>query len=347
MKTSKRMMLLVSFTAAVLLFAGCGKEEAKPGASPPAKLQVALVTDPVGLGDGGFNDAANSGLTRAGKDFGSAFASNTVELKDLPSGEKELRRLAQNKTDLVIAMGYYFTEMLPQVAKEYPETKFVLIDNNLPNLKSEGNLTCVTFKDQEGAFLAGAAAALKSRSGKIGFVGGAEIPAVQNFAVGYTAGARYINPKLEVLSTYVAAGTEGFNDPEKGRALALDQIKNGADVIFQAAGASGLGVLKAAAAQKILAIGVDTDQSYALPEAEREYVLTSILKGVDTAVYDAVKLRLDNKLTGGTIVLGMQDGVETYAENDINRNLLAGIKPRLEEIKAKIVGGEIKVPASE
>ncbi|WP_214659181.1 BMP family lipoprotein [Candidatus Formimonas warabiya] len=347
MKTSKGMMILILFTAAAMLLTGCGQGEAKPGNSQSEKLQVGLVLDPVGLGDGGFNDAANNGLAKAGKDFGSAVETTAVVLKDLPSGEKELRRLAENKTDLVIAMGYYFTEMLPKVAGEYPETKFVLIDNNLPNLKSGGNLTCVTFKDHEGAFLAGAAAALKSRTGKIGFVGGAEIPAVKNFETGYAAGARYINPKIEVFSNYVASGTEGFNDPEKGRVLAMDQIKSGADVIFQAAGASGLGVLEAATAQKILVIGADTDQSYAVPEPQRGYVLTSILKGVDTAVYDVIKLRLDNKLAGGYVVLGIKDSVETYAENDINRDLLAGIKPRLDEIKEKIVGGEIKVPVYE
>ncbi|ATW28564.1 hypothetical protein DCMF_12100 [Candidatus Formimonas warabiya] len=333
-------MLFVLLIVSILL-AGCGQGEA-PAKSAAAPLKVALVLDQPGLGDGGFNDSAHSGLTRAKENFSDKLEISTVTPKDLESREEELKKLVQNKTDLVIAMGYYYADILPQVAAEYPDIKFVLIDNDLPDLKAEGNLTSLTFKDQEGAFLAGAA--LKSRTGKIGFVGGVEVPAVKNFEAGYTAGAKHINPGIEIFSSYAATGVEGFNSPEKGKALALAQIKDGADVIFHAAGATGFGVFEAAAEKKILAIGVDIDQTFVVPEAEREYILTSIIKGVDIAVYDVISLRLDNKLMGGYITLGVKDGVETYAENEINKELLAEIKPRLDGIKAQIIDGAITVP---
>lgn len=341
-KSSEGVMLSVLLIASMLL-SGCGQREA-PADSAPAPLKVALVLDQPGLGDGGFNDSAHSGLNRAKEDFTGQLEISTVVPKDLDSREEELKKLARNKIDLVIAMGYYYADILPKVAAEYPGAKFVLIDNDLPDLTAEGNLTAVTFKDQEGAFLAGAAAALKSRTGKIGFVGGVEVPAVKNFEAGYAAGAKHINPGIEIFIAYAASGNEGFNIPEKGKALALAQIEDGADVIFHAAGATGFGVFQAAAEKKILAIGVDIDQTFVVPEAEREYILTSIIKGVDIAVYDVISLRLGNKLTGGTITLGVKDGIETYAENEVNKELLADIKPRLDEIKAQIAGGAIVVP---
>lgn len=344
MKKLTAVILLAAVVAGMLFFTGCEQKVGKTENSQPAKIKVGLVLDTVGRGDGGFNDAAYNGLVKAQKDLGNAIETTLVEPRDANELEKELRTLAQNKTDLIIAMGYYFSEPIAKVAPDYPGTRFVLIDSDLPNLKAESNITCVTFKDNEGAFLAGAAAALKSQTGKIGFVGGVDIPVIKNFATGYTAGARYINPKIVVLSSFVAKGLEGFNDPATARTLAFNQIGNGADIIFHAAGDSGTGVFEAVASQHKLAIGADVDQTYTVPEAQRVYVLTSIIKGIDGAIGDVIKRQLENSLGGGYIELGIKDGVQLYAENDINKNMLASIKPQLDDIKNKIASQDIVVP---
>lgn len=346
MKKRNFIMLLAAIMTMMLFLTGCEQEAEKVENKQPAQLKVALVLDMVGRGDGGFNDAAYNGLVKAQKDLGNAIETSLVESSSISQQEKELHSLAQNKTDLILAMGYYFAEPLAKVALEYPETRFVLIDADIPNLKADSNVTCVTFKDNEGAFLAGAAAALKSQTGKIGFVGGANIPVVKNFETGYTAGARYVNPNIVVLSRYVAAGIEGFNDPATARTLTLNQISAGADIIFHAAGTSGSGVFEAVAAQHKLAIGADVDQTYTIPEAQRAYVLTSIIKGIDAAVGDVINRQREKRLDGGTITLGIKDGVQSYAENDINKNMLASIKPQLDEIKDKIARQEIVVPVS-
>ncbi len=344
MKKRKVVTLLAAIIAIMLFFTGCGQKVVKTENNQPANLKVSLILDAVGRGDGGFNDAAYNGLVQAQKDFGNTVETTLIESRDVNQQEKELRTMAENKTDLIIAMGYYFTEPIAKVAQDYPGTKFVLVDAELPDLKAESNITCVTFKDNEGAFLAGAAAALKSQTGIIGFVGGADIPVIKNFETGYTAGARYINPNVVVLNSYVATGIEGFNDPNTARTLALKQINDGADILFHAAGISGAGVFAAVASQHKLAIGADVDQTFTVPEAQRAYVLTSIIKGIDAAIGDVIKRQLEKRLSGGYIVLGIKDGVQLYAENDINKNMLASIKPQLDEIKNKIAHQDIVVP---
>lgn len=343
----KTVTLLVSVLAFMLFFTGCAENGEKAENNHPDQLTVGLVLSVGGQGDKGFNDAACNGLVKAQKDFGESIDTTLAEPPNINEFEAELRTLAKKNTNLIIALGYYFPEPLAKVARDYPGTKFVLIDATLPDLKPDSNITCITFKDNEGAFLAGAAAALKSRTGKIGFVGGADIPVINNFETGYIAGARYINPKVAVLSNYIAAGSEGFYHPNTARTYTLGQISNGADVIFQAAGDSGKGVIEAAASQKKLAIGVDVDQTFTAPESQRAYILTSIKKGVDSAVVNVIKRQLDKKLDGGYIELGIKDGVETYAENDINKEMLADIKPQLDEIKDKIANQEIAVPSNQ
>lgn len=347
MHKTKLLTLLAALMAFMLFFTGCVQKNEQADNNRPAALKIGLVPGVGGLGDGGFNDAVYNGLVRAQNEFGEAIDTTFVTSPDANKLEKELQTLAQNGNDMIIATGYYYADPVAKIAGEYPGTKFVLIDASLPNLNPDSNITCVTFKDNEGAFLAGAAAALKSQSGKIGFVGGVDTPVINNFATGYTAGAHYINPSIVVLSNYIAKGNEGFDQPDTARSYALDQISNGADIIFHAAGNSGNGVFEAVASQKKLAIGVDIDQTFTVPEAQRTNILTSIIKGVDVAVVNVINRQLEKKLTGGYIELGISDGVETYAENDINKNLLADIKPQLDEIKDKIARQEIVVPSSQ
>jgi len=346
----KRCKLFLTCMLAVILVAtvfisGCGKKEEPKAAEGAKKIRVGLVFDVGGRGDKSFNDSAYAGLEKAQKDFG-----DKVEIKYLEptaggeNREQLVRLLAQEKYDVIIGVGFIFTDTITKVAKDFPQTKFGLIDGYVPDLKDDSNISCLLFKDQEGSFLVGAAAALKSKTGKVGFVGGMPIPTIEKFEAGYIAGAKYVNPNIVVMSDYIGTTGDAFKDPVKGKELALKQIKDGADVVFHASGASGIGVLEAAAAEKVLAIGCDSDQS--LTATDKQYVLTSMLKRVDTSVYETIKSLLDNNFKGGYHEFGAKDNGVGYAENEFNKDLLKDITPKLEEIKAKIISGEIKVPVT-
>ncbi len=348
----KNMKWMLACLVAVLMLStafisGCGKkEEAKP-ADGAKKIKVGLVFDVGGRGDKSFNDAAYAGLEKATKEFG-----DKIEVKYLEpaSGgenrEQLLRLLAQEKYDIIFGVGFIFTDAVAKVAKDFPQTKFALIDGYVPELKDSSNISCLLFKEQEGSFLTGAAAALKSKTGKVGFVGGMQIPTIEKFEIGYTAGAKFINPNIVVMSDYIGTTGEAFKDPVKGKELTLKQIKDGVDVVYHASGASGIGVIEAVASQKKLAIGVDSDQSLTATDAQRPFILTSMLKRVDTAVFNSIKSVLDNKFKGGYQEFGVKEDGVGYAENEYNKNMIGDIKGKLEEIKAKIIAGEIKVPAS-
>ena len=330
-----------------LLVAGCGGKPEPAKQEGPKKIKVGLVFDVGGRGDKSFNDAAYAGLEKAQKEFG-----DKVEVKYLEpaaSGENReqlLRLLAQEKYDIIFGVGFIFTDAITKVAKDFPQTKFGLVDGYIPDLKDASSVSCLLFREHEGSFLVGAAAALKSKSGKVGFVGGMKIPLIEKFEAGYMAGAKYVNPSIVVLSDYIGTTGDAFKDPVKGKELALKQMKDGADVIFHASGASGIGVLEAVATQKKLAIGVDSDQSLTATDAQKPYVLTSMLKQVDVAVFDTIKTVVDKSFKGGYREFGVKDGGVGYAENQFNKTLLGDIKPKLEEIKAKLANGEVKAPAS-
>ena len=349
MKRSRLLVICMMAVVLVLtsLISGCGTKEAPKAAEGSKKVKVGLVFDVGGRGDKSFNDAAYAGLEKARADFG-----DKIEVKYLePTGggenrEQLVRLLAQEKYDVIFGVGFIFTETISKVAKEFPQTKFGLVDGYVPDLKDNSNISCLLFKDHEGSFLVGAAAALKSKTGKVGFVGGMQIPTIEKFDAGYIAGAKFVNPNIEVVSDYIGTTGEAFKDPVKGKELALKQIKYGVDVVYHASGASGIGVLEAAASQKALAIGVDSDQSLTATETQRPYVLTSMLKRVDTAVYNTIKSVIDNNFKGGYQEFGLKDNGVTYAENEYNKSLINDIKPRLEEIKGKIISGEVKVPAT-
>ncbi len=348
----RRFKLIVACMLAVMLVAtafisGCGKKEEPKAAEGPKKIKVGLVFDVGGRGDKSFNDSAYAGLEKAMKELG-----DKVEIKYLePSAggenrEQLVRLLAQEKYDVIFGVGFIFTDTIAKVAKDFPQTKFALIDGYVPDLKDASNISCLLFKEQEGSFLTGAAAAMKSKSGKIGFVGGMQIPVIEKFEAGYMAGAKFVNPNIVILSDYIGTTGEAFKDPVKGKELALKQIKDGADVVYHASGASGIGVIEAAASQKAMAIGVDSDQSLTATDAQRPFILTSMLKRVDVAVFDTIKSVVDNKFKGGYHEYGAKDSGVAYAENEYNKALINDIKPKLEEIKGKIVSGEIKVPAT-
>lgn len=341
----RRAAIAVGAAAVVLaLIAGC----TRPGQQPVAKkLKVGLVYDVGGRGDLSFNDMAYAGLERARKQFGDRI--DTRDLEPTAGGENReelLRLLAGEKFDLIFGVGFLFTDSIQRVAKEFPQVKFGLIDGFVPDLNDDSNVVYLLFKEHEGSFLVGAAAALKSKTGTIGFVGGMKIPLIEKFEAGYTAGAKYVRPSIRVLSDYAGTTGEAFRDPVKGKELALAQYDRGADVIYHASGGTGIGVFDAAVVKNKLAIGVDADQSLTVKEDQRAQILTSMMKRVDVAVYETITAFVDGKFTGGYRNFGLAEGGVGYAENEFNKDRLADIKPKLEDLKTKIIGGQIKVPQS-
>jgi basic membrane protein A len=315
-----------------------------PGASAAQmkKYRVGLVYDVGGRGDLSFNDMAYAGLARAAKEFGT-----TVEARDLEptaggeNREELLRLLAGEKFDLILGIGFLFTDSITRVAKDYPELKFAIVDGFIPDQK---NVAALLFAEHEGSFLVGAAAALKSKTGKIGFVGGMKIPLIEKFEAGYIAGAKYVKKGITVYSDYAGTTGEAFRDPVKGKELSLAQYDRGADIIYHASGGTGIGVFEAAVVKKRLAIGVDADQSLTVKQDQRGQILTSMMKRVDVAVYETIKATINGKYRGGLQVFGLAAGGVGYAVNDYNRKMIADIVPRLEALKKDIIAGKIVVP---
>lgn len=351
----------VALLLVLALLAGCGGQAkpAQPAQAPsgggqaqapaPAaakKLKVGLVFDVGGRGDLSFNDMAYAGLEKAQKEFGDKIETKYLE----PSGGGEnrealLRLLAEEKYDLIFGVGFLFTDHIGKVAKEFPNTKFGLIDGFIPDLKDDSSIAALLFKEQEGSFLVGAAAGLATRSNKVGFVGGMKIPLIEKFESGYIAGVKFVNPKAEVFSDYAGTTGEAFRDPVKGKELALAHLSRGSDVEYHASGSTGLGVFEAVAAQNKLAIGVDADQSLTVKdEKQRARILTSMLKRVDTSVYATIKSLVEGKWKGGYRVFGLAEDGVGFAMNQYNQGLMKGIAPKLDDLKKKIISGEIQPP---
>jgi basic membrane protein A len=237
---------------------------------------------------------------------------------------------------VVVAVGFAFATPLEAIASEFPDTHFTIIDS----VVEQPNVQSVVFKEHEGSFLVGMAAALASETGKVGFVGGMDIPLIRNFAHGYQQGVEYVAAEDEVFVNMTGTTPAAWNDPTKGAELAQSQFDRGADVVYAAAGSTGLGVLQAAADSGKLSIGVDSNQNHLHPGS----VLTSMLKRVDVAVYNAFKSTQDGNWEAGTQNLGLAEDGVGYALDDNNRELITPeIEQQLEDAKAKIIAGEIEV----
>lgn len=323
-------LLTILLAGTTLLLGACG---AKKEEAPKSNVKVGLILSTGGLGDKSFNDSAYRGLEKAKKELGIDF--KYVEPASPAEDEQFIREYAEAGYNLVVATGFQMRDAAEKVAKDYPNVKFAMIDDvvNAPNAKS------LVFKEQEGSFLVGAAAALASKTGVVGFVGGIEVPLIQRFQRGYEQGAKYINPDIKVITVYVG-GQNPFNDPVKGKEIALSQVKQNADVIYQAAGATGVGVIDAAKETGTLAIGVDSDQDDVAPGV----VLTSMIKNIDVAVYDTVKEVVDGTFTGGQFLYGLKEnGMGVTDFRHTKERMGADNIKKIEEIKAKIASGEIVV----
>ena len=348
---------------------------AAPAAEPKQKtLKVGLVTDVGGRGDHSFNDSALRGLELwgAGKKFegGSYKDASPEELKETlqqelasrgiaPVGitpvvlqskvpedyEPNLQTLVDEGVSLTVGVGFMLENAVETVAKRNPDAKFLLIDS--PLVSADGklytlpNVRTVMYREEQGSFLVGALAGLASKNNKVGFVGGMEVPLIKKFEAGFRAGVAAVNPKATVLVNY----TGSFDNVAAGKQVGQDLVNKGADVVYHAAGSDGLGVIQAvkearAAGKRVFVIGVDSDQSHLAPEA----VLTSMLKRVDLGVYDAVRDLSQGKLEGGDVSLGLKEGGVTYAPVRVDFPGKAEALQKVEELRAKIVSGELQVP---
>ena len=323
-----------------LLFAGCSGKSTKPSASGAYK--VGLVFDVGGRGDKSFNDAAYKGLEEAKKQLGIEF--DYIE----PQGEgadreAALRQMAADpEVKMVIGVGLLFTDDITAIAREFPDKKFVCIDYNpQPGSRIPDNLAGIVFEEKKGSFLAGAIAALASKTGTVGFIGGMDSSVIRKFENGFTEGARYVKPEIKVISGFIGMTGTAFNDPAKGKELALGQYGRGADVVYEAAGASGLGVIEAARQSGKFVICTDMDQEYLAPGR----VLTSMTKAVDKAVVKMVEEGRNNTFKGGRQeVFGLDGRYTDYVFNDRNSPLIgAAAHDRVEGIRKEIMSGKIKL----
>lgn len=316
----------------------------EPKQSASGALKVGLVFDVGGIGDKSFNDSAYRGLLRAKREL--MIETTTIEPGDGADRAQALRMLAASGHKLVFGVGFIFTDDLLEVAAEYPDVWFAGIDYAL-KLDKTGhplplpkNLLALKFREEQGAFLTGALAAMTSRTKQIGFVGGMDIPLIHKFSAGYVQGAKYVCPDCQVRVAFAGVTVTAFKDPSKGRELALGFFDAGADVIFHAAGATGLGVFEAARERKKWAIGCDSDQQAEAPEQ----LVTSLVKGVDTSIVATIKAAQEGQMKPGITWFGVDQGGLSLARNDANTRFFpAETERRLEELRQAMARNEIVV----
>lgn len=352
---------LVPLAVLALVAAACGDDGGGDGTGDGdttecnADLRVGVAYDIGGIGDKSFNDAANAGVESA-IDDGLLCADNVKSLEPDATGsnrDDNVIALAEDGNDLVVAVGFAFSPGINTNAGDYPDTQFAIIDGfatcgTACGLDNDDltNVADLTFKEHEGSFLVGAAAALqaqKENCDTVGFLGGQTGPLIEKFEAGYVAGVEYEDPNIEVLVEYIGPDVTAFNDAVKGEALSTKMYDDGACIIYHAAGASGAGLFTAAVAADKLAIGVDSDQ-YQLVSAEQQpLILTSMLKRVDTAVHDAIQQAGEGTLEPGGQVFGMAEGGVDYSKS--NTELMTDdIVTELDSLKEQIINGDISVP---
>jgi len=322
-KLSRHFAALAAGAATVALLAGT------------ALADPAIIYDAGGKFDSSFNEAAYNGAEKWKADTGGTYAE--LEITDDSQREQYLRQFAERGNSPIITPGYNFATALAKVAPEFPNIHFVILDDasvDLPNVRS------VTFKEQEGSYLVGIVAAMKSESGKIGVVPAFNLDLLEAFACGYKQGAKSVKPDVTVLENYIGTGFDAFGDKPKAIEVGRAQLDQGADVLYQVAGGAGAGVLQAAADAGKFGIGVDSNQNGMFPGN----VLTSMVKRVDVATYNAMKDEQDGKFTAGHITLGLaEDGVGA-AFDDNNASLITPeIKAAVDKATADIISGAVEV----
>jgi basic membrane protein A len=320
-----------------------GTEPAATEPAPTEDLNVGLLFDVTGRGDKSFNDAAAAGLDQAVDEFG-VVASESTPTGDADRAER-LQGLIDQGNGLVIGVGFLWGDAITAGAEANPDTNFAIIDSvvDLPNVAS------LVFAEEQGSFLVGAAAALKSKTGTVGFIGGVENDLIKKFEAGFAAGAKAVNPDIEILVNYITQPPDfsGFNDPAKGKEIAASQYAAGADVIYSAAGGSGLGAFEAAREAgdpgEVWAIGVDSDQYNLVSPELQPYILTSMLKKVDVAVYETVKAYAEGSFKAGVQVFDLAASGVGYSTSG---GFVDDIADQLDAFAEQIVNGDIEVPTA-
>lgn len=343
MRRVSKISAACAITAALALTAtACGESSTEStGSDGEKKLKIGMAYDVGGRGDNSFNDSAARGLDKAKAEFDADTKELTAKTGETPADrETRLASLAEGGYNPVIAVGFAYKDAVDKVAAKFPETSFGLVDS----VSEAKNVDSIIFTEEQGSYLAGVAAALKSKDGKVGFIGGVDLPLIKKFAAGFEQGVLETNPKASVQIQYLTTGSDlsGFGSPDKGKAAAKGMLDKGIDVIYAAAGGSGAGAIEAVAAQPgAWAIGVDSDQ--AKDPALSKYadsILTSVVKNVDTGVYDLSKSVQDGKpLTGVNSYSLAKDGVSLTTTG----GHLKDIQAKIDEAKKKIVDGTIKV----
>lgn len=338
--------------AGILALTACGSdsEGGSDGAAtdpssdaPTSDIKVGMAYDVGGRGDQSFNDSAAAGLDKA-KSEGVIADSQESEAEDgeaETAREERLRTFAENGFDPVIAVGFAYAAALTKVAEEYPDVHFAIIDDS--SLADVPNVASLVFAEEQGSFLVGAAAALKSESGHIGFIGGVETPLIQKFQAGYQAGAEAVNPDIEIDVKYLTQVPDfsGFGDPAKGKTAAQGMYDGGADIVYHAAGGSGGGVFEAAQEAGAKAIGVDSDQYNTADPSVQDVIMTSMLKNVDVAVYNYLSSIDGDTFPSGVTTYDLKvDGVG-YSTSG---GFIDDITGDLDDYKQQIIDGDITVP---
>lgn len=365
MKKIKSAFYLALVLGMTVLTTACGSSSggdtaAKEQEAAASGLKVGIVLTTSGKGDKSFNDSAIAGLERAKSELGIEY--KEVQPKEASEIEKSIENLANAGYGIIFTVGFNSATALSNVAPNYPDVKFVIIDHDFKDAFKD-NLKSLIFKEEEGSFLAGVLAAEQSKSNIVGFVGGMESPLIQKFEVGFEAGVKAAKPEAEVLIQYVGSDANGFNNPSRAKEITLNMISKNADIIYHAAGGSGQGMLDAANEKGILAIGVDSNQNWVKPGT----VIASMLKRVDNAVYDVVKAELDGTLEmGNAQVYGLEsngvsltdltelsaeetNGISTEDQQkikDVKAAISDDTKAKIEDFMNQIIEGKLEIPSA-
>ncbi len=339
--------LAALFSASILALTACGGSDDTASDSsggsdtPTSDVKVGLAYDVGGRGDQSFNDSAAAGYDQAKEEFGIDGEESAAESDESESAREErLRTFVDAGFDPVIAVGFAYAPAVTKVSKEYPDSHFAIIDDETIDAD---NVADLVFAEEQGSFLVGAAAALKTETDNVGFVGGVETPLIAKFEAGYIAGAEAVNPDVEVQSTYLTQIPDfsGFADPAKGKTAAQGMFDNGADIVYHAAGGSGGGVFEAAAEADGLAIGVDSDQYETADPSVQDVILTSMLKNVNVAVYEYLSAVVDGEFPAGVTRYDLASDGVGYSTSG---GQVDDIASQLDDYKQQIIDGDIEVP---
>lgn len=331
-------------SVAALAVSACGSSDSDGGGGSDsgADVMACLAYDVGGRGDQSFNDSAAKGLDQAEDELG-------IETKEVEASQGEndaaredrLNQLVDAGCTNIIGVGYIYAKAIGGAAEDNPDVSFAIIDDASDDSKAD-NVAQLVFAEHEGSYLVGAAAALKSKSGNVGFIGGTDVPLINKFDAGFAAGAKAVDPKIEVQTKYLAEDGSGFADPAKGKTAAEGMYDKGADVIYHAAGGSGSGVFEATKANKKMAIGVDSDQAKTAEKDVQDVIITSMVKNVNVAVFDYIKASTEDDQMTGLQEFDLKDGGVSYSTTG---GKIDDITDELDEYKQEIIEGKTTVPS--